>query len=572
MKLLKSLVVLVLICPVLAFAEPLIPADRALAKAKTGRMELREVVMSLSFNAAEMRDVQTFESYFFLLDSLQEIAKGNGFEELYPGVIETLGVTMTSQGIRWLSIVNSSEDKLKYYLKWMNSTGVGRLLGLVEYELKDISSPEVAKRIARNIDAIMPLIEQKSGNVPYIMLGYKRIQSDAAVSLLKMDTLSETEAQEWISKIALSSSASEYLDYLNKDIYSLTKNNVGNAHKHLVRLQGLLHQTTKLAEITPGWLVTSIGESINELIVKMLRYEEKFFEEEIETALGALKPRQLQSLAQQIINFQIPPSAAYVNEYLRVANLLVNGLYNSNQIKEGDDLKKALAKTSAPVVAQKYNIEGHYKLSNGSKNPYYLTIAMSRENSLVAAFSDSTMAVAKAFYSVTYNALDNTFVATERDPDLDAVQNIAIKFTVSEKGTVKLFDPYLRAGNQHFTGSKIQSLPSLWKDAVNESTNPQGTYTGQIVLPDGKKLNIKLIVTAFNGYTVARIDSKDLTIELNIGSAGTDGVLVLTSGRTIGASWFQLRSKVVKGGLQSTVIIGGKGISKTSTFLKKISN
>lgn len=572
MKILKHLLILALLLPAFAMAEPMIAPDKVLKQAALGRNELREVVMSLNFNAAEMRDMETFESYFMLLDDLQKIANENGFEELYPGVIETLGVNLTSQGMRWLSIVNSNETKLIYYVKWMNSTGVGRFLSLVEYELKDISTPEIAKKVSKNVDAIMPLIEKKAGNIPYILLGYNRIKSDAAVALLKMETLTETEAVQWISKISLSSSASEYLDYLNKGIYSINKTTVVDSHKYLARLQALLVQTKKMSEIAPGWLVTSVGESITEVLSKMLKYEEKFDEQEAETAMAVLTNRQIETLAVQLMNLQTPPNKSYVSEFMRVANLVIDGLYATGQVREGDDLKKALSKIAAPVVAQKYSIEGHYKLSNGSKT-FYFTIVSSKENSLVAALVDDQFNVTKAFYNVIYNSYDNTFIASDREPDVDNVPNISVKFVVTESGKISLTDPYIRNGNQKFTGTKIQSVPNLWKNAVKDSTNAQGTYTGQVVHPNGTKMTVKLSVTSFNGYTVARMTSGDLTVDLNIGSSGTDGVLILTSGRTLqNGTWYQLRSNIVKGGLQTTVAIGGKGLGKTSTFLKKVSN
>ncbi len=288
--------------------------------------------------------------------------------------------------------------------------------------------------------------------------------------------------------------------------------------------------------------------------------------------MAVLTNRQIETLAVQLMNLQAPPSKDYVNEFMRVANIVIDGLYATGQVREGDDLKKALSRISAPVVAQKYSIEGHYKLSNANKT-FYFTIVTSKENALVAALVDDQFNVTKAFYNVVYNSYDNTFVASDREPDVDGIANISVKFVVSETGKIKLTDPYIRTGSQTFTGSKIQSVPNLWKSAVKDSTNAQGTYTGVVIHPNGSKMTVKLSVTSFNGYTVGRLTSGDLTVDLNIGSSGTDGVLILTSGRTLqNGTWYQLRSTIVKGGLQTTVVIGGKGLGKTSTFLKKVSN
>lgn len=572
MKILKHLLLIILLWPTLSKATPLITPDKVLEQAALGRNELREVVMSLNFNTAEMRDVQTFESYFFLLDDLQKIAIENGFEDLYPGVIETLGNNFTSQGIRWLSIINSSESKLIYYVKWMNSAGVGRFLSLAEYELKDIKNPDTAKSVSKNVDAILPLIEKTSANIPYIILGFNKIKSDTSVTLLKMETLTDIETAQWISKVSLSSSMSEYLDHLNRDIYSTSKANISKSHQSLFRLQTMLNQCKNLRDSTPGWLTTAIGDSIAEVLSSMIKHEELFLKNELESTLPYLSNRQLEGVSMQLMNLQKPPTKDYITEFVRIANLIIKSLSSRGQTREADELKKSLAKTSAPVVAQKYNIEGHYKVTNKTNKIYYFTIATSRENSLVAAFVDEQFNIVKSLYNVTYNSFENLFIASEREPDLDHHQNLSVKFAVTEDGGITILDPYVREGGKDFYGKKIQSIPDLWKNAESEVTNAQGTYTGELTTPTGSKTNIRLIVTSFNGYTVGRIESGNLTIDLNIGSSGTDGVLILTSGRTFGGSWFQLRSNVVKGGLQASVLIGGRGLSKTSSFLKKISN
>ncbi|UYL07247.1 hypothetical protein B9G69_009330 [Bdellovibrio sp. SKB1291214] len=81
----------------------------------------------------------------------------------------------------------------------------------------------------------------------------------------------------------------------------------------------------------------------------------------------------------------------------------------------------------------------------------------------------------------------------------------------------------------------------------------------------------RVIVTAFNGYTLGRIDSKVLTVDLNIGSKGTDGVIIMTSGRNIGSSWVQIRANVTAYGLDAYIVVGGQGQAKTMSKLKRVS-
>ncbi len=79
-------------------------------------------------------------------------------------------------------------------------------------------------------------------------------------------------------------------------------------------------------------------------------------------------------------------------------------------------------------------------------------------------------------------------------------------------------------------------------------------------------------MTSFNGYTLGRLDSENIVVDFNIGSKGTDGVLILTSGRKLGASWLQLRGHMTEDGLQVYAIVGGRGQGPVCTLLKRTDN
>ncbi len=572
MKLFKSIILVALISgPLMAWASLNLPTPEVLLKkAGQNRTALREVVLDLEFNVPEMRDPATFEKYFQLLDQLQSLSVSSGLEEFFPLIVNNLGLNMVSSGMRWLDATKDSPTKLAYYIKWMDAETLARFLGLVEYQMDVVKDPVRLQMMAENLEAVLPLVDQKASSLPYVQLGFRRLISDSAVALLKTETLSAAQVSIWLKKIKISSSFSEYLDYLNQGIYSLNPNNKTFGHVYLNRLSQLSIQANNMSESAPNWLLNGVGDSIMEVVLRMVRFNEVFALPEFSNALGTLRTRHLQGLAQQWMAQEKLPAADYVEHYLQLSRILIERTKTVGLKKESDDLSKWLSKAAAPVMAQQLNLEGQYLVKNEKGEKWFFTVAVAKENSMVAALADAKGLVVKPFFNVSFNLQDDGFVASERDPDLDHEQNPPVKFSVDKNGQITVTDPYVRSGSRVLKGHKIQSFTDLWKTANVNAPTADGTYEGSLFLPGGNEIKVRLVITTFNGYTTGRIDSDNLAIDLNIGSQGNDGVVILTSGRKVGRSWFQLRANVTDKGLNAYTVVGGKGQGIACTFLKKI--
>ena len=570
MNLFKRIILVAFLLPAFANAALNLPEPDALLKqAAQSRTSLLDTILALEFNIPEMRDPVTFDKYFATLDKLQDLAKTSGLEEYYPNAVSKLGVNMSSNGMRWLDLTKADQAKVAYYIKWVDADGLARFLGLVEYQTSIVKDVTLLKRMSENIETVLPLIDNTASSLPYVQLGFRRLVSDAAVSILKTESLDEEGVQFWLKKIKISSSFSEYLDYLNQGIYAMESADKASSHVYLNRLSMLSVQANNMAEVAPNWLLNGIGDSTSEVILRMVRLEENFKPQEFATALNTLSLRHLQGMSQQWMAQTKLPSQNYIEHYLDLSRQLLTRLQKANLRKEANDLQKWLAKAAAPVMAQKLDIEGHYELKNDLGEIYYLTIAVAKENTLIAALGNKEESIYKTFYNVTYNLKKDGFVASEREPDLDMDQNPPVEFQIKD-GKIALYDPFVRTQYKNLYGKKVQSFTDLWKTAMPDAPSADGTYEGTVYLPNGNPMQVRLMVTTFNGYTIGRIDSNTLSIELNIGSEGEDGVIILTSGRKIGASWFQLRANVVEGGLNAYVVVGGKGQGTACTFLKKV--
>jgi len=145
-----------------------------------------------------------------------------------------------------------------------------------------------------------------------------------------------------------------------------------------------------------------------------------------------------------------------------------------------------------------------------------------------------------------------------------------VKFKVSNDGSIELRD---LANDALLKGKKIESYPNFFKEGkADPVSSAAGRYEGMMYIGKDFAKKMTLTVTSFNGYTVAGMtdDNVTITFELNVGTAGTDSVLYLTTGNTGRPNWVQLRGLLKNGEFRGRTIIGGRGLSARDFVLKKI--
>lgn len=573
MKYINTLFAVIFFAPLLSLAGLNLDEPNVLmAKAQQSRIALREVLLDIEINLPEMRDQPTFEKYFYMLDDLGTLGVSFKLDEIYPKMVSRLGLRMTNIGVRWLDVTKDSPVKLKYYVKWMDADALNHFFEIISYELNLVKDKNLLSVMVENVEAILPLVDAQSEGQPQIMLGYRRLIADAAILVLRDSQLPEKEVNFWVGKLNLPASISEYLDTLNQKIYSLNAVNKQEAHEYLNRLLILTNQVDSFKDAAPSWLARSVEDAIIELFVRSVKLELVFDQTKINLAIKSLDIRSTISLMNQWSANEKPPSAAYADTYLAYSSEISLHARDLGMTREAEEFDKWLSRAIVPILGKKLNLEGNYTLLGDNNKKWFFTIAYARENMLVAAMGDEAGAVYKSFYNVTYNAALNTFVASERESDIDMVQNPPIKFTVNQ-GKITIIDPFVRFGSMIYNGKKDQNFADIWATTVSPIGAADGIYEGEIFIRSTAR-KVRLIVTSFGGYTLGRLDSIELglTVDFNIGTKATDGVLILTSGRnTNGGTWMQLRGYVTPDGITAAyTIVGGKENSPKLTLLKRI--
>lgn len=533
--------------------------DVLLQKASVDLSGLRDVILDLEFNIQEIRDPITFDKYFYIVDDLLQVGIQHQIDLMYPNAVQNLGLHMVAHGMRWIDATKDNPEKMLYYVQWMESDTLARFLALIEFQIHGVKDPARLTMLAKNIEAIIPVTDKKGETLPYVVLGFRRLVSDAAVAMLKTQEMSLEESKRWIGKIRLSSSLAEYVDFLNQKIFSVNSTNKDLSHSYLYFLTLLNQQINNMSETAPNWLISSIGDSTTEIIIRMIRFEEKLTLNELSPALEYLKPRQIQNLMMLWMAIEKMPTQSYMANYMEIAKYIHQFALNLEMSKEADDFQKWLARNAASLIVNLEKIEGLYQLKNNKNEVWLFSIANAKENLIVAALTDEAKGITKPFYNVTYDLLNDRFLASSREPDSDYSSNPTIEFRINKDGEITLKDLVARSASSVFTGHRTQEYFDIWSMQERYAPIEDGVFEGLITMTSGQKVNAMLSITRFNNYSLGKLEMDDLTIDLTVGSKGQDGVIILTSGRYVDRSWIQIRGYLENNELKFAMIFGTKG-------------
>lgn len=566
----KKLLFALLLWPLLvvtAHAElHLEPPEALLKRAQISRAEAREVILDLQQNISEFVDPKTFDSYLYILDDLQKIADEKGVNEIYPNAVRTLGQQMVANGIRWLTAGRDPIERILYYHKWMNAEIAASFLSNVELEEKTLS-PEESLQFAKNLETLIPYIDATFPHASALRLGYRTVLSERAARVLGRQDLTEEERLFWLSKLYNAAGFSSALNLIQDDVLHLTPENKARLHVYVHRYLTLAKRLLGDSQNQPFWLVNLNGDTAQIIVMRGVFLLEPFSNEEFKALLGSMQANDLQTLTQTWVT-RLPKDEGYLNDYLRLTNMLVEELRARELTKEANEAFRFYTKIAAPTRAKDKILEGTYLLKDQSGKEWVLTAAFARGTEVFIGLADKMGFVNKSFFFLSYVEAEDAFIASERERTEDPYRNWAIKFKMKKDGTIEVRDLSARPGEDILKGKKTESFPNYFTESSTDPVNPGGRYEGII---GGKKM--VLTVTAYTGATTAQMSDADnvLSIDLNVGTFGTDRVLYLTTGNTGRTAWLQLRGVVTKKEYRGTMIKGGKGIVAKEFVLKKVS-
>lgn len=542
-----------------------------LEKAQKGRTELRDVILDIDINLPEMRDRQTFEGYFALVPQLVSLSQESGLEELYPKIVAKLGEKMVGHGIRWMDLSKESPEVVLRYAQWMNADAFSRLYTATEYNMPLVTTDQGLKNLVVNMEAMFPYLVKATQDQSFIQAGYTKLISDIAVVFLKKSELSKEERLFWIGKVKNPSYFSEYIEFLVSELYKVD----GRNSKYLSSIMDqfvVMRQTAFALGNVPNWVEQSIKSAQIEILIRHIRYESSLKLNVAKEVLATFNNKELRELMTQWMTIETIPSTGFAESYFEIYKTTMVLAKEASLSRDVDVFEKWLSTIAAAVQVRAQKIEGHYAVTTKSGKKFGFTLAYARDNMVIAALGAESGALSVTYYNVVYNPVDKVFVASLRDADFDSPSNAAISFTVSADKKINIKNMYSRnADYAEFSGSLKSSFSDLWEKRKGQKVDAaaDGIYKGSLLLPSGKRWDVTVIITKFNGYTLGRLEAANADLDFGIGAKSNDGVIILTTGRG-NATWTQLRGFVSEAGLEVQMVVGGRGISATWSTLKRV--
>lgn len=549
----------------------LAPPQDLLKKAAQDRRQLREVLLDMQQNIPEMRDPKTFDSYFFILADLQKLADKLQLNAIFPKAVEATGLKMVAHGIRWLDVSQRPLSDALYYQSYADADVMSRFLAELELHVRNLRNSQARlKAVAINLEGMLPAAEKQFEERRDVRISMRQILSSIAIKFLKTEQLTNDEAAFWISKISLPTAYSEYIEALNESVLDTLPKDAAGLSLLSKRLRELGKKIVAETYPLPTYVSAGWGDTSVELVLRSIQGERKFETGEFEGLVELMRSRQLQGLAGQWLSVERLPTTSYSAHYLQLSNVLIARLRAVGLSKEAADVSLHISRMAAPIQATKSQIEGLYTLKSNDGSKFNFVIIRARPNLVYASLEDADGYVTLGFFNVTFDTQRGKFIASQREPDLDATANPTVSFTITPAGEMELEAPIASTGWRQMKGKRTSTFTNFLDDESSTSNPTEGEWEGEMSFRGQEPWKVRLVISKFGLYSIGRLTSAGgLAIDFQTGTAGDLGVVYLTTGRLGHTGWVHLRA-VRRGDYLEGLTISASGVTVPYFKLKKV--
>lgn len=549
----------------------LAPPQDLLKKAAQDRRQLREVLLDMQQNIPEMRDPKTFDSYFFILADLQKLADKLQLNAIFPKAVEATGLKMVAHGIRWLDVSQRPLSDALYYQSYADADVMSRFLAELELQVRNLRNSQARlKAVAINLEGMLPAAEKQFEERRDVRISMRQILSSIAIKFLKTEQLTNDEAAFWISKISLPTAYSEYIEALNESVLDTLPKDAAGLSLLSKRLRELGKKIVAETYPLPTYVSAGWGDTSVELVLRSIQGERKFETGEFEGLVELMRSRQLQGLAGQWLSVERLPTTSYSAHYLQLSNVLIARLRAVGLSKEAADVSLHISRMAAPIQATKSQIEGLYTLKSNDGSKFNFVIIRARPNLVYASLEDADGYVTLGFFNVTFDTQRGKFIASQREPDLDATANPTVSFTITPAGEMELEAPIASTGWRQMKGKRTSTFTNFLDDESSTSNPTEGEWEGEMSFRGQEPWKVRLVISKFGLYSIGRLTSAGgLAIDFQTGTAGDLGVVYLTTGRLGHTGWVHLRA-VRRGDYLEGLTISASGVTVPYFKLKKV--
>lgn len=549
--------------------------DVLIQEAQQGKNQLRDVINQIDQNLVEIRDAETFDRYFAILDALQVIADDLGLDTIYPDGVKKLGHRMVQKGVNWLNLRVDSIDKMLAYHQWMSEPQPAyTAMYSFEIQLKDIKQLKDLESASMKLERLLVFVTQQWPTDTSLHRLYRDLLSDVAVKSLKNTSLTNEQILFWVTKIYRPEALLDVAIKFQDQMYQITAETKTELHLSLERIYQIFLHSQKLDPGSSESLRNQIGDNAVDLFLRSIRFEENLNENEFNQVMMMFSKRHYISLANAWALYDKVPHTDFAVNYIEKSFIFTKKLREVGLSAEAETLSRAIRSKASAILARSLKLEGFWEMKDRRGKKWALNIIYAADGMIFVDLTGPDQ-MSYPFFYVIYDMDQKGFLAALRAPDADINSNVPVRFFPQPDGTLKVVNMISPEADMVMIAKRIQTYPDLMAQReIGSAVDFNGVYQGILKLDKISAKKVELSIATFNDHAIGNMKHPSFFATFNFGSNGKDNVIYLTRGNNkVLGSWMHLRLKMDdKNNLVGYLIDGATGLNPNPIQLKKIAN
>lgn len=537
--------------------------EEFLSRASESQQSLQEVIAELEGKVLQINSEEVFDEYFSLLIPLKKLAEEFRLDEIDPQAVERLGARMADQGLQWLSIAHSSQDKLENYHRWMNFDLSMKYIGHVEVEVDALEKPEELQAAASNAEFLLGFCENRFPQYNHIQAAYRRIVSKMSLKYLNQKELAEEDLVKWISRLRTPADQQVYLEKLSADLINLRISEKMNLHRQALKLITLGQLYFAGAEAASEEFNQALSDTAIKAVLKFIQFEVAFQSNELSQLLLLMSESGLSALSKSWVTYPYAPSESYLEAYFEASQIYLDHIRPLGLAIESFELSSKIRQLTTPIFVRSEKLEGRYEFLDNDGKKWWMLLFEANGSQVRAMMWKEGEKEGRMFKNVRWDFESSYFTASEYGIEVNDYSAVRyVKFKPQDEERMAFHDPFVSVDRQDMMGKRSESFSRIFTE-FSIPLNYEGLYSGEIEAGNGKKQIVHLKVSSIDGRYVGHLKSPSHEYFFELGNRVNSGAVYLTASSGSSLEEFaHLRFKAGVEGFKGVLILPGFGCLK----------
>ncbi len=462
---------------------------------------LVDEVMKLYADADEISDYEMFNEYLNLLALIEEKAGDQGVDKIHPDLVSNLADKLVSHGMRWISLIEHSEEEITSLMIHMKEATLGVFLEQIDYKLKYVSVDYLLTNVPQNLLVIREFIERKYSNNHYLYDKSLLIASELAQNVLGQSVfLTISQYDTWLVHLLDDAAIVNEIYYQYGMLVSEGRDVLESMIQQNLSLGRHLNENIDVRHPVSRYYSDLLFETLRQA----LHYEIEISTESYRKSLEFLSPLDLDNYAEAFAALDVELSSASLENYIRLIEVTIQVLHGQGMLPQVTRLQGVAERQFAFSWLNLSDYEASYQLIDSQNRTWKMILFRSQAGSFSLSLSrvDGPKIL---FNEVRYSFEDQKFYTqTQRDdqrPDF-------LEFGL-DRHLVDVNIPFSFDGVTQLSGQILKPLPETPQLARLFSGQLEGTYSGSLEVAQGEFWDVELSLFKVGGDLKGRIVNKN---------------------------------------------------------------